>query len=85
MGYDDGHICGCRGPSQSIWPQSKGEVGEIAALRPYMSFQHIFDSVQHSLRRLGLEYIDVLQCHRFDPNTPIEETVGTIICWSCII
>ncbi|KAJ6529730.1 NADP-dependent oxidoreductase domain-containing protein, partial [Mycena capillaripes] len=37
---------------------------------------HILDSVKHSLRRLGLDYIDVLQCHRFDPNTPIEETAS---------
>ena len=37
--------------------------------------QHIFDSVKHSLERLQLDYIDVLQCHRFDKDTPIEETV----------
>jgi aryl-alcohol dehydrogenase-like predicted oxidoreductase len=40
-----------------------------------VSMQHIFDSVKHSLRRLDLDYIDVLQCHRFDANTPVEETV----------
>ncbi|KAJ7367511.1 NADP-dependent oxidoreductase domain-containing protein [Mycena albidolilacea] len=40
--------------------------------------QHIFDAVKHSLRRLGLDYIDVLQCHRFDPNTPIEETMQAL-------
>ncbi|KAJ7476096.1 aryl-alcohol dehydrogenase [Mycena latifolia] len=39
-----------------------------------LSRKHIFDSVKHSLRRLQLDYIDILQCHRFDPNTPIEET-----------
>ena len=39
--------------------------------------QHIFDSVKHSLERLQLDYIDVLQCHRFDKDTPIEETVRT--------
>ncbi|KAJ7660247.1 NADP-dependent oxidoreductase domain-containing protein [Mycena polygramma] len=43
-----------------------------------LSRKHIFDSVKHSLRRLGLEYIDVLQCHRFDPNTPIEETMHAL-------
>src|SRR4029078_907724 len=31
-----------------------------------------------SLRRLRLEYVDLLYCHRPDPNTPIEETVGAI-------
>ncbi|KAJ7208353.1 Aldo/keto reductase [Mycena pura] len=40
-----------------------------------LSRKYIFDSVKHSLRRLDLDYIDVLQCHRFDPNTPIEETM----------
>ncbi len=38
--------------------------------------KHIFDSVKASLKRLQLEYIDVLQCHRFDYTTPIEETVS---------
>ena len=42
-----------------------------------MSVQHIFDSVKASLQRLQLDYIDVLQCHRFDYDTPIEETVCT--------
>ena len=40
------------------------------------SRKHIFESVNHSLERLQLDYIDVLQCHRFDYNTPIEETVS---------
>ncbi len=42
------------------------------------SSQHIFDSVKKSLGRLQLDYIDVLQCHRFDPNTPIEETMQAL-------
>ncbi|KAJ7476002.1 Aldo/keto reductase [Mycena latifolia] len=40
--------------------------------------KHIFDSVKHSLHRLQLDYIDVLQCHRFDPNTPTEETMQAL-------
>ncbi|KAI0761512.1 aryl-alcohol dehydrogenase [Trametes elegans] len=40
------------------------------------SRKHIFASVQASLKRLQLDYIDLLQCHRFDYNTPIEETVS---------
>ncbi|CAL1707759.1 unnamed protein product [Somion occarium] len=43
-----------------------------------LSRKHIFDSVKHSLERLQLDYIDVLQCHRFDPNTPIEETMQAL-------
>ncbi|KAJ7903304.1 Aldo/keto reductase [Mycena olivaceomarginata] len=40
--------------------------------------KHIFDSVKHSLRRLQLDYIDLLQCHRFDNETPIEETMQAL-------
>ena len=34
--------------------------------------------MKQSLERLQLEYIDVLQCHRFDPDTPIEETMQAL-------
>ncbi|KAG2018812.1 hypothetical protein CC2G_008201 [Coprinopsis cinerea AmutBmut pab1-1] len=43
-----------------------------------LSRKHIFDSVKKSLERLQLDYIDVLQCHRFDYNTPIEETMQAL-------
>ncbi|KAJ7285736.1 aryl-alcohol dehydrogenase [Mycena rebaudengoi] len=43
-----------------------------------LSRKHIFDSVKHSLERLQLDYIDVLQCHRFDQETPIEETMQAL-------
>ncbi|KAG2015689.1 hypothetical protein CC2G_008934 [Coprinopsis cinerea AmutBmut pab1-1] len=43
-----------------------------------LSRKHIFDSVKHSLERLQLDYIDLLQCHRFDYNTPIEETMQAL-------
>jgi len=43
-----------------------------------LSRKHIFDSVKLSLQRLQLDYIDVLQCHRFDPDTPIEETMQAL-------
>ncbi|TCD68427.1 hypothetical protein EIP91_010828 [Steccherinum ochraceum] len=40
--------------------------------------KHIFDSVKNSLERLQLDYIDVLQCHRFDYDTPIAETMQAL-------
>ncbi|KAL1666245.1 NADP-dependent oxidoreductase domain-containing protein [Schizophyllum commune] len=43
-----------------------------------LSRKHIFDSVKHSLERLQLDYIDVLQCHCFDKDTPIEETMEAL-------
>lgn len=39
-----------------------------------LSRKHIFESLHGSLKRLGTEYIDVYQCHRFDYETPLEET-----------
>lgn len=43
-----------------------------------LSRKHIFDSVKHSLEHLQLDYIDVLQCHRFDNDTPISETMQAL-------
>ncbi|KAG9096704.1 hypothetical protein FRC06_008416, partial [Ceratobasidium sp. 370] len=43
-----------------------------------LSRKHIFESIKHSLERLQLDYVDVLQCHRFDPSTPIAETMQAL-------
>ncbi|KZP10266.1 Aldo keto reductase [Athelia psychrophila] len=43
-----------------------------------LSRKHIFESVKHSLARLQLDYVDVLQCHRFDSETPIAETMHAL-------
>ncbi len=40
-----------------------------------LSRKHIFESCHASLRRLGTDYLDLYFCHRFDADTPIEETV----------
>lgn len=42
------------------------------------SRKHIFDGIKDSLKRLDLEYVDLLQLHRFDPETPIEETMDAL-------
>jgi aryl-alcohol dehydrogenase (NADP+) len=43
-----------------------------------LSRKHIMQAVDASLRRLGMEYVDLYQIHRFDPNTPIEETLAAL-------
>ncbi|KAJ5666786.1 hypothetical protein N7462_011195 [Penicillium macrosclerotiorum] len=43
-----------------------------------LSRQAIFNAVEASLKRLGLDYIDVFQIHRFDPYTPIKETMEAL-------
>lgn len=40
-----------------------------------LSRKHVVESVEASLRRLGTDYLDLHQCHRPDPSTPMEETV----------
>ncbi|KAJ7283359.1 Aldo/keto reductase [Mycena rebaudengoi] len=66
-----------RVPTEIIWNGNHDEADRYT--NQYgLSRKHIFDSVKHSLRRLDLDYIDVLQCHRFDYNTPIEETMQAL-------
>ncbi len=40
-----------------------------------LSRKHLIEGTKNSLRRLGLDYVDLLYCHRPDPDTPVEETV----------
>jgi voltage-dependent potassium channel beta subunit len=40
-----------------------------------LSRKHIFESIAKSLKRLGTDYVDLYQCHRYDDATPLEETV----------
>ncbi len=39
-----------------------------------LSRKHIIESVDKSLRRIGVDYLDLYFCHRFDPDTPVDET-----------
>jgi L-glyceraldehyde 3-phosphate reductase len=50
-----------------MWPGPYGDWG---------SRKYVLASLDHSLRRLGLEYVDVYYSHRFDPETPLEETMA---------
>ncbi len=43
-----------------------------------LSRKHILDGVDKSLKRLGLDYIDLYQVHCWDPGTPLEETLSTL-------
>ena len=52
-----------------MWDGPYGEWGS----RKYM-----IASLNQSLKRLGLDYVDIFYSHRFDPNTPLEETMGAL-------
>jgi aryl-alcohol dehydrogenase (NADP+) len=43
-----------------------------------LSRKHLFDAIDASLRRLGVDYVDLYQIHRFDPEVPIEETLEAL-------
>jgi aryl-alcohol dehydrogenase (NADP+) len=43
-----------------------------------LSRKHILDAAEASLRRLGIDHIDLYQIHRYDPETPIEETLSAL-------
>jgi aryl-alcohol dehydrogenase (NADP+) len=43
-----------------------------------LSRKHILDAIDRSLARLGVDYVDLYQIHRFDPATPIEETLEAL-------
>ena len=43
-----------------------------------LSRKHILSAIDKSLKRLGVDYVDLYQIHRFDPHTPIEETVEAL-------
>ena len=43
-----------------------------------LSRKHIFEQLHTSLKRINVDYVDILYCHRYDPETPVEETLRTI-------
>jgi aryl-alcohol dehydrogenase (NADP+) len=59
----------------------KGSFGNSAPRQPNisgLSRKHIFAAVEASLKRLGIDYIDLYQIHRWDYETPIEETMEAL-------
>jgi L-glyceraldehyde 3-phosphate reductase len=52
-----------------MWPGPYGEWG---------SRKYLLASLDQSLRRMGLDYVDIFYSHRFDPETPLEETMGAV-------
>ncbi|MCF6334802.1 MAG: L-glyceraldehyde 3-phosphate reductase [Spirochaetales bacterium] len=52
-----------------MWPGHYGEWG---------SRKYLLSSLDQSLKRMGLEYVDIFYSHRFDPETPLEETMGAL-------
>ncbi|MEN8228850.1 MAG: aldo/keto reductase family protein [Bacteroidota bacterium] len=52
------------------WAPMSGEINDRG-----LSAKHIFESCHNSLKRLRTDYLDVLMCHRPDPDTPLEETI----------
>jgi L-glyceraldehyde 3-phosphate reductase len=52
-----------------MWPGPYGEWG---------SRKYVLASLDQSLKRMGLEYVDIFYSHRFDPETPLEETMGAL-------
>src|ERR1700735_1123372 len=54
-----------------------GEMGKSANARG-LSRKHIMEAIDHSLKRLGADYVDLYQIHRFDPHTPMEETLEAL-------
>lgn len=53
-----------------MWPGLYGEWG---------SRKYLFNSLDESLRRMNLEYVDVFYSHRYDPETPLEETMQALV------
>src|SRR6195952_5078432 len=54
-----------------------GKMGESANAGG-LSRKHIMEAIDHSLKRLQMDYVDLYQIHRFDPQTPMEETLEAL-------
>ncbi len=67
-GYRDELIISTKA-GYDMWPGPYGEWG---------SRKYLLASLDQSLKRLGVDYVDIFYSHRFDPDTPLEETMGAL-------
>ena len=67
-GYRDELIISTKA-GYEMWPGPYGDWG---------SRKYLLSSLDQSLKRMGLEYVDIYYHHRMDPNTPLEETMGAL-------
>ncbi|MGW4796226.1 aldo/keto reductase [Nonomuraea sp. NPDC004297] len=66
-----------RGRREEVILATKGAM-PVGAQGRGLSRRHLTRALDASLRRLGTDYIDLYQCHQWDPATPIEETMATL-------
>lgn len=58
--------------TKAFWPMGEGQNDRG------LSRKHVIEQVNASLKRMNLDYVDIFYCHRYDRETPVEETLKTI-------
>ncbi len=58
--------------TKAFWPMGDGPNDRG------LSRKHVFEQLHQSLKRMQLDYVDIFYCHRYDPETPVEETLRVI-------
>ncbi|MBS4178989.1 aldo/keto reductase family protein [Lederbergia citrea] len=58
--------------TKAFWPMGEGPNDRG------LSRKHVFEQVHNSLKRMELDYVDIFYCHRYDPETPVDETLRVI-------
>ncbi|MBU9722568.1 MULTISPECIES: aldo/keto reductase family protein [Bacillaceae] len=58
--------------TKAFWPMGEGPNDRG------LSRKHVMEQVNASLKRMNLDYVDIFYCHRYDPETPVEETLRAI-------
>ncbi|CAM4101772.1 aldo/keto reductase family protein [Lederbergia lenta] len=58
--------------TKAFWPMGEGPNDRG------LSRKHVYEQLHNSLKRMNLDYVDIFYCHRYDPETPVEETLRVI-------